>query len=781
MAQIPTDERRFKPPKVQPTVSYVRPTGPAPQSKLGSPSAVGFNPAYTATVQPRPENKGFAAAATTPPKSFFPTKEFWADPTGYGQPLYDNFLSKILPSKERLDNSSFSYLNLLDPKNSFTPSMIPGIIGSAVPGGKAFNLLGEAIKSSGYADTISQYGPLAALGVTAAKMFGNRQDPIAMARNLMPLFQSVVTGNVVGGLNNITGLDWGPAAPAIYPKANLGFVNPQYPSSANAGSYSQWLTDPRVTQNSPKLLPAPRKEDYLPGESTSYLHWNEKQWLDYQRKEGLTNFDTSFLPTVKPKGAGGGFKGFTHGDWGSIKQIMDQFFTNQDPPPSVGDKNADPDFIKAFEEELFDNPGVNPYILWDNMMRKFVPLQDRPKMGYTDSDGREWISKEAKDNFFEMVKNWKEPEPDPNPPPPPPEIWWPGDKPKENLTNWFPPGWEPGQGFQFGGENDYFSIPLNPDSDRGEDDYFDYFTSIPAPYGLNQDQSKDWGPSFDEQIRNPSYDETDPENPFLNDEVIHMNSHMADPNSEDPYTDSLGNEWANKREYDDFIDSLGNTRNANRANWEEARSDAAYNLFMSQVEHWDPKWGPINNTPYQWMNNNPEPFDSQKMITHPKSSLGNIETGEPHNYNKYDGTFTMYEGAVPGDVRMSSGFEKEGDKEHPIMAWGRLSVDDKLMVYNALNSGGNEPSSLRFLPEHIKSAIRTSFGERGIGNQSSIHSYAENRILPPLSQMNQPNWEEDFRRVHAITRGIFLNNEIKMGQDTPDWADPKFKPGRPIP
>ena len=828
MAQIPTDERRFKPPKVQPTVSYVRPTGPAPQGKFGSPSAVGFNPAYTPTVQPRPENKGFAAAATTPPKSFFPTKEFWADPTGYGQPLYDNFLSKILPSKERLDNSSFSYLNLLDPKNSFTPSMIPGIIGSAVPGGKAFNLLGEAIKSSGYADTISQYGPLAALGVTAAKMFGNRNDPIAMARNLMPLFQSVVTGNVVGGLNDMTGLDWGPAAPAIYPRANLGFVNPQYPSSANAGSYSQWLTDPRVTQNSPKLLPAPR--------------------------EGLIGPSTPLLPTVKPKGAGGGFKGFTHGDWGSIKQIMDQFFTNQDPPPSVGDKNADPDFIKAFEEELFDNPGVNPYILWDTFMKTFVPLQDRPKMGYTDSDGREWISKEAKDNFFEMVKNWKEPEPNSNPPPPLPELWWPIDKPtdfmgkneegdfpdmpeetyaekmqrwlegpifdnerdeyakfmlgkdydpeaddtpdweppelpadyfqnqpgapKPDLTNWFPPGWEPGQGFQFGGENDYFSIPLNPDSDRGEDDYFDYFTSIPAPYGFNQDQSKDWGPSFDEQIRNPSYDDTDPENPFLNDEVIHMNSHIADPNSEDPYTDSLGNEWTNKREFDDFIDSLGNTRNANRANWEEARSDAAYNLFMSQVEHWDPKWGPMNNTPYQWMNNNPEPFDAQKMITHPKSSFGNIETGEPYDYNKYSGTPTMHEG---GDVLTGSGFEREGDKEHPIMAWGRLSVDDKLMVYNALNSGGNEPSSLRFLPEHIKSAIRTSFGERGIGNQSSIHSYAENRILPPLSQMNQPNWEEDFRKVHAITRGIFLNNEIKMGEDTPDWADPKFKPGRPIP
>ena len=853
MAQIPTDERRFKPPKVQPTVSYVRPTGPAPQGKFGSPSAMGFSPAYTPTVQPRPENKGFAAAATTPPKSFFPTKEFWADPTGYGQPLYDNFLSKILPSKERLDNSSFSYLNLLDPKNSFTPSMIPGIIGSAVPGGKAFNFLGEAIKSSGYADTISQYGPLAALGVTAAKMFGNRNDPIAMARNLMPLFQSVVTGNVVGGLNDMTGLDWGPAVPAIYPKANLGFVNPQYPSSANAGSYSQWLTDPRVTQNSPKLLPAPRKEDYLPGESTSYLHWNEKQWLDYQRKEGLTNFDTSFLPTVKPKGAGGGFKGFTHGDWGSIKQIMDQFFTNQDPPPSVGDKNADPDFIKAFEEELFDNPGVNPYILWNNMMKNFVPLQDRPKMGYTDSDGREWISKEAKDNFFEMVKNWKEPEPDPNPPPSPPELWWPRDlpnltnptdfmgkneegdfpdmpeetyaekmqrwlegpifdnerdeyakfmlgkdydpeaddtpdweppslpadyflKPKENLTNWFPPGWQgPDKGFQFlESDNDYYFDNFR---ENVEDDYFDYFTSMSIPYGPNQDQSKDWGPSFDEQIRNPSYDETDPENPYKNYEIQNMNdAYQKDAQDPISYTDSLGNEWANKREFDDFIESLGNTRNANKANWEEARSDAAYNLFMSQVEHWDPKWGPINNTPYQWMNNNPEPFDSQKMITHPKSSFGNIETGEPYDYNKYSGTPTMHEG---GDVLTGSGFEKEGDKEHPIMAWGRLSVDDKLMVYNALNSGGNEPSSLRFLPEHIKSAIRTSFGERG--NQSSIHSYAENRILPPLSQMNQPNWEEDFRRVHAITRGIFLNNEIKMGQDTPDWADPKFKPGRPIP
>ncbi len=671
----------------------VRPTGPAlaaPKDNFlrGSKASSNSNPTAEFAFEniPRPENKGFAAEVPIRPKNF------WADPTGYGQPLYDNYLSKILPSKERLDNSSFSYFNLLNPRNTFEPKMIPGIIGSAVPGGAAFNLAGEAIKESGYGDTISQYGPLAALGVTAAKMFGNRNNPVAMARDLMPLFKSAVTSQVVGGLNDMTGWNWNAAVPAIYPKANLGFVNPQYASPANAGSYSQWLTDPRVTQNSPKLLPAPRIDPSIP-----------------------------LLPKPKLKPGSGN---------------ITEFF----------DKNP-------FNLELNPWNVINPNLT--------DPRGDEPAKIVPEDDN--WAIDPRSEGWF---------------PEPSEEDWNNPGAPKPDLTNWFPPGWEPGQGFQFGGENDYFSYE---DRDRGEDDYSDYFTSVPTAYGPNQDQSKDWGPSFDEQIRNPSYDETDPENPYLNYEIQHLDTHLG--NTEDPisYTDSLGNEWANRREYEDFIDSLGRTRQNDRATWEEERDKASYDLFMSQVEHWNPKWGPINNTPYQWMNNNPEPFDSQKMITHPKSSLGNIETGKPHDYNKYDGTFTMHEGAVPGDVRMSSGFEKEGDKEHPMMAWGRLSVDDKLMVYNALNSGGNEPSSLRFLPEHIKSAIRTSFGERGIGNQSSIHSYAENRILPPLSQMNQPNWEEDFRRVHAITRGIFLNNEIKMGQDTPDWADPKFKPGRPIP
>ena len=244
--------------------------------------------------------------------------------------------------------------------------------------------------------------------------------------------------------------------------------------------------------------------------------------------------------------------------------------------------------------------------------------------------------------------------------------------------------------------------------------------------------------------------------------------------AQDPisYTDSLGNEWANKREFDDFIESLGNTRNDNRANWEEARSDAAFNVFMSQVEHWNPKWGPMNNTPYQWMNNNPEPFDAQKMIKHPKSSFGNIETGKPYDYNKYSGTPTMHEG---GDVLTGSGFEKEGDKDLPMMAWGRLSVDDKLMVYNALNSGGNEPSSLRSLPQHILDAIETSF------EKDAIHKYVIGYILPPISQMDDSFWEEDFRRIHEETRGVYISDKRTIGQVDPEWAENKFKPGKKMP
>ena len=230
MAQIPTDERRFKAPKVTPTVSVVRPTGTAPQGKLGSPSAVGFNPAYTATVQPRPENKGFTAAATTPPKSFFPTKEFWADPTGYGQPLYDKYIAPYMPSPHTLSQYNASYLNYINPQYT-------------APAGKKYDWFLDAL------DTVSSY---------------------------------------MGGKDLLKGI-------APIPSYDATDINSM--PSANPGDYSQWKTDPRVTQN---LYPPPKpgKQEITPygynNMGNTYIEqdgdirfvpWYEKRWKSVIDKE----------------------------------------------------------------------------------------------------------------------------------------------------------------------------------------------------------------------------------------------------------------------------------------------------------------------------------------------------------------------------------------------------------------------------------------------------------------------------------------------------------------
>ena len=254
----PSVKPRKPAPAASPAVSYVRPTGPAPQGKFGSPSAVGFNPAYTATVQPRPENKGFTTAATTQPKSFFPTKEFWADPTGYGQPLYDKYIAPYMPSSNTLSQYNASYLNYINPQYT-------------APAGKKYDWLLDAL------DTVSAY---------------------------------------MGGKDMLRGI-------APIPSYDATDINSM--PSANPGDYSQWKTDPRVTQNSPKLLPAPRKEDYLPGESTSYLNWNAGQWKNYQEKEGLIDPGNSYIDPL-------GNEWDSKDQWESYQQSMQDYVAGQQPP-----------------------------------------------------------------------------------------------------------------------------------------------------------------------------------------------------------------------------------------------------------------------------------------------------------------------------------------------------------------------------------------------------------------------------------------------------------------
>ena len=759
MAQIPTDERRFKPPKVQPTVSYVRPTGPAPQSKLGSPSAVGFNPAYTPTVQPRPENKGFAAAATTPPKRFFPTKEFWADPTGYGQPLYDNFLSKILPSKERLDNSSFSYLNLLDPKNSFTPSMIPGIIGSAVPGGKAFNLLGEAIKSSGYADTIFQYGPLAALGVTAAKMFGNRNDPIAMARNLMPLFQSVVTGNVVGGLNDMTGLDWGPAAPAIYPKANLGFVNPQYSSSVkqeitpygynNMGdTYTEqdgttrfvpWQsglppnkpvknTGQPVTQNSPKLLPAPRKEDYLPGESTSYLDWNEKQWLDYQRREGLIGLSTPLLPPPKVPATT---------PWDVLKTTLANDAELDEYPwekqPSRGQQMLD-----AFWKAVRENPQQDPYKLWD-VIQKLDKEQEYRSRSFDAGEGDPYWDRAPDDltdpDVWESYK--KSLAVNPN-------LKLPLPSEEEISRYWASEGYfeEPGDELYAEKMQRWLNYELRPGE---EDEYVRFmfgrdYKNDPNDGGPLENMSlQDWKKSV---LKNyPNFG-------------MYEGNEDGENKEPDTYIDPLGNEWDSKDQFDYYQQSLKDYAAGQELGpMQESVEDSTNRLAAQMAEGGERPVSyyqellrqsfktfedlanagtdfnrfPTNVTPNKWIEDNntflPSMMGTHELFDNPKYSSGlGAGTNRNTDFSPWDSKprppyyFDEY-----GNFVENNPLRSMGNETFKTLPMGQLGVSAQIQLRRDIFMGAD----LNKLPEPTKKAIYESFDmgwHPGLGDDEEDNS-----------------------------------------------------------
>ena len=180
MAQIPTDERRFKAPKVTPTVSMVRPVGPAPQGKFGSPSAMGFNPAYTPTVQPRPENKGFSSNPVTNPGSVKPAAGLFEY---LFQPTYDAYVKPYMPSEAFLSKNNASYLNYINPQYT-------------APEGKKYDWLKDAV------DTASAY---------------------------------------MGGKDLLRG---------IAPVPSYDAVNINSMPSANPGNYSQWKTDPRITEYS---------------------------------------------------------------------------------------------------------------------------------------------------------------------------------------------------------------------------------------------------------------------------------------------------------------------------------------------------------------------------------------------------------------------------------------------------------------------------------------------------------------------------------------------------
>ena len=226
MAQIPTDERRFKAPKVTPTVSVVRPTGTAPQGKLGSPSAVGFKPAYTPTPQVTQNTKGFSSNPVTNPGFVKPAANLFE----YAfQPTYNKYVAPYMPSSNTLSQNNASYLNYINPQYT-------------APAGKKYDWLTDAV------DTVSAY-------------MGGKD----LLRGIAPIPSYAVDINSM--------------------------------PSANAGDYSQWKTDPRVTQNLyPPLKPG--KQEITPygyntmgntyteqDGTTRFVPWQYKVWKSVIDKE----------------------------------------------------------------------------------------------------------------------------------------------------------------------------------------------------------------------------------------------------------------------------------------------------------------------------------------------------------------------------------------------------------------------------------------------------------------------------------------------------------------
>jgi len=106
-----------KPAPAVPTVSYVRPDGIAPQGKFGSPSAMGFNPAYTPSV-PKSGPSIWSQALTKVAGQA--ASSFLQSPNKPVQQLAYNSTIGQLASPEFLMNNNLSPVRGLDP--SFKPT-----------------------------------------------------------------------------------------------------------------------------------------------------------------------------------------------------------------------------------------------------------------------------------------------------------------------------------------------------------------------------------------------------------------------------------------------------------------------------------------------------------------------------------------------------------------------------------------------------------------------------------------------------------------------------------
>ena len=445
-------------PAVSPAVSYVRPTGPAPQGKFGSPSAMGFSPAYTSSV-PKSEPSIWSQALTKVGGQA--AASFLQSPSKPVQQLAYNSTIGSLASPEFLMNNNLSPLRGMDPNFKPTwqeaiqapldaagfmaaPMFTLGLAGADAAGVK--NITGNTLLGTGAI-------------VTAVNVWKNKGNPAAAVKALGPMVNALGFGSVANWVQENTGVNIHGLGPWFLQKANtLGpYPEKPWPRQEYWQDATKKLTDTNTPIVNPyadppwerggyRFEPVNRSKgrvktggdaqgngvfedfDFQTGkwiERVPRPTWMQQfmqnfrnainpNWKTENPKQPLqlTNNLTGSIPYghnrivkdgitkdvvwneanqyITPPNMLG-----TMPPWEALKRTMNQDdLPNQPFDGDLGLQNFDQQAIDAFWKAVKENPGADPYKIWDNLpdAKPYGTEDEGDGDPYTDRYGKRWDS-----------------------------------------------------------------------------------------------------------------------------------------------------------------------------------------------------------------------------------------------------------------------------------------------------------------------------------------------------------------------------------------------------